>query len=87
MLKLWNSYDFQSMTRTGLRTETIFYNYDITSQLHDYSFIGNDFREREHYSRIRRNISKKFAVMDPLLRNAILDDLSHSNFQTVTSKL
>ena len=75
MLDGWNKYSFQSTTHRGSKTETIYFNYNPPSQLHDYSFIGNDFREREQFSRIRKNFISKLNQMPDHLKNAILSDI------------
>lgn len=79
-LRGWNTLDFYSQTRSGLALERVYYNYELTDQRHDYRYIGNDFREREKLNRIKRNYLAKLKRLDPLLRNAILNDIaSHKN--------
>ncbi len=75
MLKGWHTHDFYSTTRNGLALERIYYNYELTYELHDYSFIGDDFREREALIRVKKNFIKKLNRLSPQLRAAILQDI------------
>jgi hypothetical protein len=52
-LEGWRKIEFKSQTRHGSATEVLFMNYPEPEALHDYSYLGNDYRERE---RIRRKI-------------------------------
>ncbi|WP_432328885.1 hypothetical protein ACRQ5D_10775 [Mucilaginibacter sp. P25] len=76
MLAGWQTFNFMSTTRKGQVLERIYYNYELTDQLHDYSYIGEDFREREALSRVKKNFIRKLKRLDPQLRNAILQDLT-----------
>lgn len=71
----WHTHDFYSMIRNGLVLERIYYNYELTHELHDYSFIGKDFREREALARVKKNFVKKLNRLSPQLRAAILQDI------------
>lgn len=75
-LKNWNQVDYQSITRNGLATERMYFNYTLTDQLHDYRYIGEDFREREALVRQKRNYIKKLNEFEPRLRNWILQELA-----------
>ena len=50
-LSHWNRTEFQSMTRGGPRTEWLFYNYPTPTVLHDDSFSGENYRQREQTKR------------------------------------
>lgn len=75
MLKGWVHHDFYSTIRNGVALERIYMNYQLTDKLHDYSYIGKDFREREALARIKKNFVKKLNRLTPQLRNAILQAL------------
>lgn len=75
VLKGWNQHTFLSTIRNGMAWERIYFNYNLTEELHDYSYIGNDFREREANNRIKKNFVKKLKRLPPQLRNSILQDL------------
>jgi len=74
----WRKVDFTGRTRSGTRTERLYMNYPPPEQLHDYRYIGNDFRERELYRKSRNNIVAKFKRMEPLERNYIIQELKSS---------
>lgn len=73
----WHTYDYMSMTRNGLVRDRIYYNYDLSNNLlHDYSYIGKNFRQREAWERKRLNFIKKLNELPELLRNSILSDIT-----------
>lgn len=74
-LKDWSSIEFQAMTRGGTATEKVYYNFPTPTELHDYRYIGNDYREREQLKGIvSRNVSK-FKRLPAVQRNAIIQQL------------
>lgn len=76
-LKDWNTIEFQAMTRGGLATEKVWYNYPTPTTLHDYSHLGDNYREREAIKgRICRNVSK-FIRMPAAEQNAIIEHLKN----------
>jgi DNA adenine methylase len=74
-LSNWNTLEYQAMSRCGTRTEIVYFNYPVPAVLHDYKFIGKDFREREKYKLIRENVVSKLNQLPDQLRNAILNDM------------
>jgi hypothetical protein len=79
-LEGWRTHTFQAMTRRGPATEWLWTNYPEPTALHDYRFLGDNYRERE---RIKRKIGRWTARlwgMDLLERRALLAAL-----QTVES--
>lgn len=75
MLKGWTRYDFKNKTRQKVHIESIYYNYELDGHLHDYQYIGGNFRERETYKRQKVNLIKKLDQMEPTLRYALLDEI------------
>jgi len=72
----WNKFEFYSQTRNGLALECAYYNYDLVpGELHDLTFIGEDFRQRERFNRIKKNFIRKLNQLEPELRNAILREI------------
>jgi len=65
-LQGWRTLDIQGRTRRGMRTERLYMNYPQPEALHDYRYIGNDFRERELYKKARKNFVRKMDAMPPL---------------------
>lgn len=74
-LKTWKRVDYPAVIRTGLVTESVYMNYDHPEVLHDYRYIGKDFREREKNKGIVfRNVSK-INRLPAALKNALLQKL------------
>lgn len=75
-LSKWNIANFMVKTKgKGMAKEYLWMNYKRPKELHDYRYIGQDFRERE---RIKRKITRWKNRLDtlPLLeKNAILSAL------------
>jgi DNA adenine methylase len=74
-LKDWNCFEFESSTRHGMKTEKVWFNYDYPTELHDYSYLGDNFRERERIKGIiHRNVSK-INKMPPVMKNYLFQEL------------
>ena len=85
MLSDWNSFTFKAMTRQGLANEWVWYNYPDPVELHDYSFLGSNFRERE---RIKRKIGRwtnRLKRLPVLERKAILEKIISVSDPTSTN--
>lgn len=76
----WWRKDFPAMTHGGVRTESIWMNYNPTmlTSLHDYRFLGNTFREREVWKKRRQTIERKFSKLSALEKRAMLEHLGKS---------
>lgn len=72
----WTSLPLRNWIQTGPITETVWLNFEPGSELHDYSFVGVDFREREGLKRRRRTHVRRLERADPLERGAILAELA-----------
>jgi hypothetical protein len=77
-LKEWNVRLFEAATRQGLATEWVWFNYPDPVELHDYSFLGDTFRDRERIKRKRQRWVKRLMSMSALERNALLESLNHA---------
>ncbi len=74
MLASWRTYSFQAMTRSGeMATEWVWMNYPEPFELHDYRYLGENFRERERIKRKTQRWSERLAKLDRLERMALLD--------------
>lgn len=71
-LRRWNTLQYQAMTRRGLATEQIWFNFPAPTELHDYRYLGNDKRERERIRRKQQRWTARLARMDRLERQALL---------------
>ncbi len=78
----WNTKTFQAMTRAGrTATEYVWFNYPEPVALHDYSFLGKDYRERERIKRKKQRWVSRLQSMPKLERHALLcaiDEAWHS---------
>ena len=76
-LKNWASFLFQAKTRQGVATEWVWLNYPKPTELHDYSFLGNDFHERERIKRKKARWIKKLRTLPLLEQKALLEALKN----------
>ena len=80
-LKGWRSISYQTMTRGGFpATEWLWMNYPEPFELHDYSFLGENFRERERIKRKKARWTERLMSMPALERFAILSVIKEREF-------
>lgn len=72
----WRTHTFEAQTRRGMATEWLWMNYQEPKALHDYSYIGSNFRERERIKRKALRWSSRLLAMPDLERKAILSQLA-----------
>lgn len=75
-LKHWHLTTFGSMTRRGMALEHLWCNFPPPMELHDYRYLGDDYRERE---RIKKKVTRwtaKLETMPKLERQAIMAAIS-----------
>ena len=73
ILSGWRKESIQTVTRGGtLATEVIWMNYPQPTALHDYRYLGEDYRERERIKRKKQRWQERWRTMDRLERQAIL---------------
>jgi DNA adenine methylase len=87
-LKNWRWFDFQSMTRNGMKTERLYMNYDRPTILQDFTHIGTDFHDR---LRIKRKIDRLLNKLENLeelervgLLSAVIDKYSDASAKLLT---
>lgn len=72
MLAGWRRTEKHVTLRNGLDAmECLWMNYPEPVALHDYRFLGNNFRERERLKRIKQNWSRRLLSMPLLERQAL----------------
>ena len=72
-LRDWHVLSFQAMTRGGrMATEYLWRNYPAPLALHDYRYLGEDFRERERIKRKKQRWVHRLQTMPMLERQALL---------------
>jgi len=77
-LRDWRSIQFESQTRRGTATEQLFMNYPSPEELHDYRYLGKDYRERERITRKLKRWEAKFAELAPLEQKAMIMRLTNT---------
>lgn len=80
MLSDWNQYDFDVMTRGGMATEYLWFNYPWPTRLHDYAHLGSTFRERERIKRKQNRWINNLKQMPELERNALLRRIKEEDY-------
>ena len=71
-LKGWHCTAFQASTRGRPAAEWVWCNYPRPVELHDYRYLGDNFREREHIKRMQKRWIAKLEKMAPVKRQALL---------------
>ncbi len=80
MLAAWNHSTFQTVNRAGQKTEEhLWFNYPRPLELHDYRYLGSDFRERERIKRKKARWVAKLSKMPMLERQAIMGALAETS--------
>jgi DNA adenine methylase len=78
-LKGWSSATFQTTNRAGQRTtEWLWSNFKTPIALHDYRYLGDDFRERERIRRKQKRWTTRLRSMPLLERRALLAAIAES---------
>lgn len=75
----WRLITFQAMTWGGLREECLWMNYPEPPELHDYRYLGADFRERERITRKKNRWAARLKKMPRLERLAMMEVLRNSD--------
>lgn len=73
MLKRWRRIDWNVVTRSGgTATESLWMNYPEPYELHDYQYLGDDYREREKIHKQQRRWERRMVEMPALQRYAMM---------------
>ena len=77
MLGGWNSINFEAMTRGGhTATEWLWFNFPRPVELHDYRFLGENFRERERIKRKKLRWTERLKRMPVLEKQSLLSAIA-----------
>lgn len=68
----WQTHSFNSTTHAGTAVETIYFNYNQPEILHDFRYLGKDFRERQDIKRKIQRWKNKLQRLPAQERCAIL---------------
>lgn len=74
----WRSIEFQAATRKGMATECLYMNYAEPTALHDYRYIGNDYRQRERIKNKTNRAINKLRRLPLLERKALLSAIQQN---------
>jgi DNA adenine methylase len=72
----WRRIDYQTMTRGGVRVESLWCNFPPAAVLHDCRWVGSGFRERERIKRKRERWTRRLLAMDDGERQVIREALA-----------
>lgn len=84
-LKGWNKHSYKTSIHGKVKIETLYFNYPLPTELHDYTNLGKDCWDRQ---RINRKIKRKVASilkMPDLERKKFLQELNEQILQTKTT--
>lgn len=74
-LRDWRRMDYVNQTQTGPIEESVWLNYEPGEMLHDYRYLGTDFRERERLKRRRQTQIRRLLGADPRERQAVICEI------------
>lgn len=68
----WRTKTFEAKTHVDVRTETLWFNFEPPTQLHDSRYVGDDFRERQTIRRRMDRLQERITRMDAIERAAFM---------------
>jgi len=71
----WHSETFYAVTNTGKGKEWVWMNYPRPTQLHDYRYLGNDYRDRDRVKRTIRLLSGRILSLPEIEQQALFSAL------------
>ena len=79
VLNGWNSVNYETRTRGGRTvTEWIWYNFPTPTALHDYRYLGDNFRERQRIKRKKERWIARLQKMPTVERQAMLSAIEEA---------
>ncbi len=75
-LSSWRRIDYMASTRQGSVEESAWMNYPVPTRLHDYRYLGENFRQRERIKKKKRRWMANLKAMPVLEQQAILEALT-----------
>jgi hypothetical protein len=77
VLGKWNSIQFEVMTRGGsFATEWLWFNFASPVALHDYSYVGSNYRERDNLKRKKLRWVNRLKRMPALEKQCLLEAIA-----------
>ena len=84
-LRDWRRIDYRTMTHTGPVIESAWTNFEPGPLLHDYSYVGSNFREREGFRRRSSRLAQRLARTDALELHAALAIVAEDRPEAITA--
>jgi len=82
----WRTITFNTIDRAGnIKQEWLWMNYPEPTELHDYRFLGKDYRERERLAKMRRRWVARLAQMPPLERLMLSAAIAENGVASTTA--
>jgi len=78
-LASWRRIDFQVMSRGGVRTESVWMNFE-PGDIHYHTYAGKDFTDRQRIQRKANRWAKNFKELPPAERQAVMAALLAIDF-------
>lgn len=79
----WRAITFQATTRGGTSaTEYLWMNYPEPMELHDYSYLGQNYRQRQDINRKKKRWVQRLATMKPTERHALMAAIEESRHRS-----
>lgn len=78
-LASWRRIDYMAMTRGGVKPESMWMNYAEPTELHDYRYLGDDYRERLRIARKIARWQRRLGALPVLERQAVIRGILSSN--------
>lgn len=79
----WNTLTYSAPTRSGrAATEQVWFNFPKPTVLHDWRFVGSNYREREKFKRRFATWTRRLSSMSELERQAMMYALSEVSRST-----
>ena len=79
-LKDWRKIEFQAKKRRGVGTEVLYMNYPAAEQLHDYTYLGDNFKRREKIKLKRKSMLEKIKKLSTLERQALFFEINQTYY-------
>lgn len=82
-LQEWRKVSFSAKTHVDVQQECVWMNFEPPARLHDGTYLGQTFRDRQTIKRRRASLENRLAQMDPVERHELLRILN-DRFGSVT---
>jgi DNA adenine methylase len=81
VLQSWNKVTIPIKTRSGkIVDEVLWMNYDTPKILHDYSYVGNNYRERSRIKKKTNRWLKNLIALPEIERNTIISAINNYSY-------